>query len=53
MVLSGRAHYRYQDKTVRLEQGQTVLLPACWGGSIETDEQMCVLITKPGVKLEA
>ena len=47
MVLAGRAHYRYQDKTVRLEQGQTVLLPACWGGRIEVDQQMCALATRP------
>ncbi|MCK4851130.1 MAG: class I mannose-6-phosphate isomerase, partial [Phycisphaerae bacterium] len=53
MVLEGKAHCRYQDTTVQFERGQTVLLPACWGGEIQIDEQMCVLITKPGVRLEA
>ncbi len=46
MVLAGKSHYRYQDKTVQLEQAQTVLLPACWGGTIQVDQQMCALVTR-------
>ncbi len=52
MILSGRAHYIYQDKTVGLEQGQTVLLPACWGGIIKVEEQMSALITRCGTEEE-
>lgn len=46
MVLAGKAHYRYQDKTVQLDQAQTLLLPACWGGTIQVDQQMCALLTR-------
>ncbi len=46
MVLSGTGHYQYEGKTVPVQRGQTILLPACWGGEIEIVEQMCVLITK-------
>ena len=48
MILSGDAHCRYQDKPVLLKQGQTVLLPACWGGTIQVDQEMCALITRSG-----
>ena len=46
MVLSGRAHCQYQDSTVQFRQGQTILLPACWGGRILIDEQMRTLVTR-------
>jgi len=46
MVINGKGHYQHEGETFQLEQGKTVLLPACWGGEIEIDEQMCVLITK-------
>ena len=46
MILSGKGHYQYEGRTVHVQRGQTILLPACWGGEIEIDEQMCVLITK-------
>lgn len=46
MVLSGRAHCQYQDTTVQFRQGQTILLPACWGGRIQIDEQMRTLVTR-------
>jgi mannose-6-phosphate isomerase len=46
MVINGKGHYQHEGETCQLEQGKTVLLPACWGGEIEIDEQMWVLITK-------
>ncbi len=48
MVLGGKAHCRYQDTSVPFERGQTVLLPACWGGTIQVDQEMCALITRSG-----
>ncbi|NIA06822.1 MAG: mannose-6-phosphate isomerase [Actinobacteria bacterium] len=45
MILSGAGHYQYEGETMRVQRGQTILLPACWGGKIEIDEQMCVLTT--------
>ena len=48
MVLGGEGHYEHEGRTVQLERGKTVLLPACWGGVIEIDQQMCVLVTRPG-----
>ncbi len=46
MVLSGQDHCRYQDTTLQFRQGQTILLPACWGGKIQIEEQMCTLVTR-------
>ena len=48
MILAGKAHCRYQDRIVRFDQGQTILLPACWGGEIQIDQQICALITRSG-----
>ena len=46
MVIQGKGRYQYEDQTISLEPGKTVLLPACWAGRIEIDQQMCVLITQ-------
>ena len=52
MVLQGKAHCCYKDTTIPFEQGQTILLPACWGGTIQVEEQMSALITRSGTKEE-
>jgi len=46
MIIKGRGHYQYEGETISLSRGNTVLLPACWDGTIEIDDQMCVLITR-------